>query len=53
MTITLKNSEITKAMEDRDRVIMHLIKRLETELKETTCDRCLDIVQEIKRILSI
>ena len=42
-------------MEDRDRVIMHLIKRLETELKVTTCDseECLDIIQEIKRILSI
>jgi hypothetical protein len=58
MTITLKNSEITKAMEDRDRVIMHLIKRLETELEECceiTCDRneCLSIVGEIKRILSI
>jgi len=37
-------------MEDRDRVILHLIKRLETE-----CDseECLDIIQEIKRILSI
>jgi hypothetical protein len=45
-------------MEDRDRVIMHLIKRLETELEECceiTCDRneCLSIVGEIKRILSI
>ena len=45
-------------MEDRDRVIMHLIKRLETELEECceiTCDRdaCLSIVDEIKRILSI
>ena len=42
-------------MEDRDRVILHLVKRLETELEEITCDKnqCLDIVQEIKRILSI
>ena len=42
-------------MEDRDRVILHLVKRLETELEETTCDRdeCLSIVGEIKRILSI
>jgi len=45
-------------MEDRDRVIMHLVTRLETELEECceiTCDKdhCMGIVQEIKRILSI
>ena len=42
-------------MEDRDRVILHLVKRLETELEEITCDKesCLSIVGEIKRILSI
>jgi len=45
-------------MEDRDRVILHLIKRLEVELGECceiTCDKdqCLSIVEEIKRILSI
>jgi len=40
-------------MEDRDRVIMHLIKRLETLLDKGDKRGCLDIVQEIKRILSI
>jgi len=45
-------------MKDRERVIMHLVTRLETELEECceiTCDRdeCLSIVGEIKRILSI
>jgi hypothetical protein len=45
-------------MEDRDRVILHLVNRLEVELEECceiTCDKesCLSIVGEIKRILSI
>ncbi len=50
--------ETIQKVEDRDRVILHLVKRLETELEECceiTCDRdqCLSIVEEIKRILSI
>jgi|TARA_B110000444_G_scaffold174025_1_gene162759 hypothetical protein len=45
-------------MEGTDRVILHLVKRLEVELEECceiTCDKgeCLSIVGEIKRILSI
>lgn len=45
-------------MENRERVILHLVTRLETELEECceiTCDKgeCLSIVDEIKRILSI
>lgn len=40
-------------MEDRDRVILHLVKRLEVELEEGDKGKSLEIVEEIKRILSI
>jgi hypothetical protein len=40
-------------MEDRDRVILHLIKRLEVELEKGDKGNSLEIVEEIKRILSI
>jgi len=48
---------IGKKMEDKEKVILHLVKRLEEEIEECceiTCDRerCLDIIEELKRILS-
>ena len=48
---------IGKKMEDREKVILHLVKRLEEEIEECceiTCDRerCMDIIEELKRILS-
>jgi len=48
---------IGKKMEDKEKVILHLVKRLEEEVEECceiTCDRerCLDIIEELKRILS-
>ena len=48
---------IGKKMEDKEKVILHLVKRLEEEIEECceiTCDRerCMDIIEELKRILS-
>ena len=44
-------------MEDKEKIILHLVKRLEEEIEECceiTCDRerCMDIIDELKRILS-
>jgi hypothetical protein len=48
---------IGKKMEDKEKVILHLVKRLEEEIEECceiTCDRerCMDIIEELKKILS-
>ena len=48
---------IGKKMEDKEKVILHLVKRLEEEIEECceiTWDRerCMDIIEELKRILS-
>ena len=41
-------------MEDKEKVILHLVKRLEEEIEECCEDRerCMDIIEELKRILS-